>query len=222
MRGDGEREEGGATRETGTMRLSGGAGRTGSSGRTAALALATILLGCSSGGDEGISTTPCSDMVFAGANATPANGDVFLQEVPTIYSTCSSIDVRVVVNNLNDIWTVGFDLTYPNLLVSYTGFTLGPLLQQGPPANQPLVLVNQSSGVLQITASRLGLDPPVDAVGQQVLITLHFSRQATGSAMIDFNQSGGSQVNEAIQDENGAFLNAVFGPGHGGLLTVPL
>jgi len=187
-----------------------------------ALALATIFLGCSGGGDESIDSTPCSDMQFAGANATPVNGDVFFQEVSTIYSTCSSIDVRVVVNNLNDIWTVGFDLAYPSTLVSYTGFTLGPLLQQGGPANPPFAQVNQSSGMLQVTATRLGADPPVDAVGQQVLMTLHFSRQSTGAAMIDFNRSGGSQVNEAIQDENGTILNAIFGPGHGGLLTVPL
>lgn len=204
------------------LRSRGRTTRAGSSGWTVALALATILLGCSGGGDESIDSTPCSDMQFAGANATPVNGDVFLQPVPTIYSTCSSIDVRVVVNNLNDIWTVGFDLTYPGTIVSYTGFTLGPLLLQGAPVNQPFVQVNQSSGMLQVTATRLGADPSVDAVGEQVLMTFHFRRQSTGAAMIDFNLAGGSPVNDAIQDENGTVRPAIFGPGHGGLLTVPL
>jgi len=204
------------------LRMSGRTTRAGSSGWTVALALATILLGCSSGGDESIDSTPCSDMEFAGANATPVNGDVFFQEVPTIYSTCSSIDVRVIVNNLNDIWTIGFDLTFPSTLVSYSGFTLGPLLQQGSPASPPLAFVNQSSGSLNVAASRSATDPSVDAVGQVVLMTLHFSRLMTGAAMIDFNLSGGSPVNEVIQDENGTVRPAIFGPGHGGLLTVPL
>lgn len=203
------------------IRVSGRTTRAGASGWTVALALATILLGCSSGGDESIDSTPCSNMEFAGANATPVNGDVFLQEVPTIYSTCASIDVRVVVNNLTDIWTVGFDLTYPGTLVSYTGYTLGPLLQQGGTTSPLLVFVTGSSGALNVSASRSGTDPSVDAVGQQVLMTLHFSRLATGAAMIDFNLSGGSPVSESIQGDAG-IRPANFGPGHGGLLTVPL
>ncbi|HET6277815.1 MAG TPA: cohesin domain-containing protein [Candidatus Polarisedimenticolia bacterium] len=204
------------------LRSSGRTTRARSSGWSVALALATILLGCSSGGDESINSTPCSNMEFAGANATPVNGDIFLQEASTIYSTCSSIDVRVVINNLNDIYTVGFDLTYPSTLVSYTGFTLGPLLQQGNPINTPLAVVNLSSGSLNVAVTRFDPDPSVDAVGQQVLMTLHFSRQSTGAAMIDFNLSGGSPVSELIQDENQNVRPAIFGPGHGGLLTVPL
>ena len=85
--------------------------------------------------------------------------------------------------------------------------------------NTPLVFVNESSGLLQVTATRLGSDPSVDAVGQQVLITLRFSRVSVGSDVIDFNLSGA--INAVIQDEFGNNRPADFGPGHGGVVTVP-
>ena len=128
--------------------------RVGASGWPVALALTLALMACSSGGgdENNNSTTPCTDMEFVASSLTPAPGDVFFQGVGTIFSTCSSIDVVVVVNDLTGIWTVGFDLTFPDTLVRYDGFTLGPLLEQGNPVNNPVVFVNESSGLLQVTA----------------------------------------------------------------------
>jgi hypothetical protein len=209
-------------REEDMFRSSRWGSKAGASGWPIALALALALTGCS-GGDESIdSPTPCTDMEFAESHQTPSSGDVFLQDVATLYSTCSTIDVVVVVNDLTDIWTVGFDLTFPHTLVRYDSYTLGPLLQQGSPANPPFVQVNESAGSLQVTATRLPPDGDVNAVGQQVLISLRFTKLSVGADMIDFDLSGGSTVNDVIQDEFGNVRPANFGPSHGGLLTVPL
>jgi hypothetical protein len=199
--------------------------KAGASGWPIALALALTLTACS-GGDESIdTTTPCSDMEFAASIQTPSDGDVFIQSLSSIYSTCTTIDVQVIVNDLTDIWTVGFDLTFPDTFVRYDGFTLGPLLQQGSPANTPFVFVNESSGSLHVAASRVGSDPSVDAVGPKVLISLRFTKLSVGADMIDFDMSGGSTVSEVIQGgpPNNNVRPANFGPpSHGGLLTVPL
>jgi len=205
------------------FRRSGRKSKARGSGLRAALALALALTACSSGGDNGDSTTPCSNMTFAESITAPASGDVFLRDLSSIYGTCATIDVQVLVNDLTDIYTVGFDLTYPSTLVRYEGYALGPLLLQGSPANQPYALVIDAAGSLEVTASRLGADPGVDAAGQQVLMVLHFSRLTSGAGMIDFNLSG-TPVGETILGGPPNFNSrpASFGPNHGGLLTVPM
>lgn len=204
-------------------RSSGRTTKAGASGWPLALALGVMLVACSSGGEESISsTTPCTDMDFAASISTPSGGDVFFREVSSIYTTCSNIEIQVIVNDLTDIYTVGFDLSYPDSLVSYDSVTLGPLLKQGSPTNPPIPVVHESSGALQVSATRLGADPGVDAIGQQVLLTLKFNRLSVGADTIDFNLSGGfSDVIQGAPPGN-SIRPANFGPGHGGLLTVPL
>ena len=218
MRRQATLQPGDGAREEEMFRSSRWETRVGASGWPIALALALTLTACG-GDDNNNSTTPCTDMEFAASISTPGGGDVFLQKLPTIFSTCSSIEVLVVVNDLTGIWTVGFDLTYPDTLVRFEKATLAPLLEQGA-QTPPLVLVNESPGSIQVSATRFLGDPSVDAVGPQVLMSLRFSRQSVGSGMIDFN-SGGAVSNE-IRDESGNVRPANFGPGHGGLLTVPL
>lgn len=194
--------------------------KAGASGRLVPLALALALVACSGGDESSSPPTPCTNIDFAASNQSPSSGDVFIQSLPSIYSTCTTIDIQVIVNDLTDIWTVGFDLTFPDSLVRYESYTLGPLLQQGNFVNT--ALVRESSGTLEFTATQLRGDPAVDAVGSQVLIVFRFSKLTAGVSSIDFDLSGGSTVGDEIQNASGTFLQTDFGPGHGGLLTVPM
>jgi hypothetical protein len=191
--------------------------------RLRALGLSLLVLclpGCGGGGggDDDPDPIVCTNLAFDRVLVTPADGDVYFEEAA---STCSSLEVSVLVSNLSGIWTVGFDLTFPTTLLQYESATLGLLLQKGSPQFPVFHDVNESNGVLQVTMTRFGTDPAVAAVGSESLITLRFKRMAAGAAAIDFHTSGGSIVNESILDDGGLARPAVFVPGHGGMVTVP-
>jgi hypothetical protein len=184
-----------------------------------ALCLGLALTGCGGGDDEASSPT-CLDLDFAGALISVSPGDVFLRPGPQ--KNCSTVDVEIRISNISGIWTVSFDLVYPQNLLTFDMLTLGPLLQKGNPINTPLVIVGQSSGALQVSMTRLFPDPSVTAAGGEVLATVRFRRLAVGSGLIDFDLSPGSPVGETILDEFGnAQPSASFGPGHGGVVMVP-
>lgn len=197
--------------------MAGGRGRPRKSVALLCMALGFGFAGCSGG--ENSPPTPCLPVSFTPAIATVAAGDVFLGESN---STCNSVEVAVRVNDLTGIWTVGFDLTFPAAVLSYDSYTAGPLLLQGPPATNPVFLVtNSAPGVIQVTASRFGGDPSVAAVGNQILMTLTFSKVTSGTGAIDFDDSGASLVDEVVLDETGASRPASFQPDHGGIVIVP-
>lgn len=177
------------------------------------------LPGCGGGGG-GDDSDPvvCTNLAFDSVLVTPSDGDVYFEEST---STCTDINIVVLVTNLNDIFTAGFDLTFPASLLQYDSFTLGPLLQKGNPLTDPFVNVTPVPGGLQVLMTRFAPDPPVSAVGSEALITLRFKRIGPGAAAIDFNTSVGSTASESIVDDGGVSLPAVFAPGHGGMVTVP-
>lgn len=190
--------------------------------RLLALGLGILVLclpGCGGGGG-GDDSDPvvCTNLAFDRALVTPVDGDVYFEEST---STCTTVDVSVLVSNLSGIWTVGFDLTYPTTLLQYDSSTLGPLLQKGSPVNPVIHLVDPITGGLKVTMTRLAPDPAVSAVGSEALLTLRFKRIGPGAAAIDFYTGGGSSVSESILDDGGLPRPAVFTPGHGGMVTVP-
>jgi hypothetical protein len=181
------------------------------------LTLGLGFAGCSGG--ESSPSTPCLPASFTPAIATVAPGDVFLGEQA---STCNSVVVSVLINNLTGIFTVGFDVTFPAGVLSYDSYTAGPLLKKGPPATNPVFLVtNSAPGVIQVTATRFGGDPSVAAVGTETLMTLTFSKITSGTGSIDFDDSGASLVDEVVLDETGTSRPASFQPDHGGIFIVP-
>ena len=191
--------------------------------RLAGATLVLLLLSaCSGGGGGGDDSNPvtCTNLTFDRALSTPAAGDVYFEQAT---GNCNQIDISVLISNLSGIYTVGFDLTYPSSLLQYQSYTLGPLMQKGNPQNTVFVQVaTATSGVIEVAISRLGQDAPVTASGSEGLITFRFSKVAAGAAVIDFDMSGNSMVSEAILDDDGPpGPSAQFGPGHGGLVTVP-
>jgi hypothetical protein len=174
------------------------------------------FVGCSGG--EGDPPGPCMSISFTPAIATVSSGSVFLGELA---STCTTVDVVVMVNDLSGIFTVGFDLSFPTSVLSYDSYTAGPLLQKGSPTNNPIFLFTKSPGVIQVAASRVSPDPSVAAVGSEILMTLRFNKVASGTGAIDFNDAMSSAIDEVVLDENGFIRPASFQPDHGGIVLVP-
>jgi hypothetical protein len=184
----------------------------------ASVAIALLLAACSGGGG-GSDPVTCTSLSFDRALATPSAGDVYLEQAA---GTCSTVDISVIVNGLSGIWSVSFDLVYPTALVQYQSYTLGPLLLKGNPQTPPLVVVQPTSGGLQVTMTRFLGDPNVSAVGSESLIVLRFQRVAAGTGLVDFDTSAGSTVGEVILNDQGQpAASASFGPGHGGMVIVP-
>jgi hypothetical protein len=181
------------------------------------LLISLLSWSCKSGGGEENSAVPCTDITFTAADTTPASGDVFMSQTG---ATCSSLQVSVVVNDLSNILTVGFDMTYPASLLQYTNYTVGPLMQKNT-SNPPIALVTGGSGVVKVAISRVMQAGTVNAGSNEVLVTLHFSKVSAGTGNIDFNSSGSSTVDETVLDQNGAARPASFGPNHGGSVMVP-
>lgn len=177
-------------------------------------AVALVLTGCSGGGG-GSDPVTCTNLSFDRALTTPAIDDVYLDQAA---GTCSTIDIAVLVDGLSGIWTVSFDISYPTGLLAYQSYTLGPLLQKGAPVNAPFVQVTTSGNDVQVQMTRFNPDPPVGATGSESLITLSFARLAAGSAAIDFDTGG---ISEVILDDMSNVRPAVFRPGHGGMVVIP-
>lgn len=184
----------------------------------AVMAVTLLAPGCGGGGG-GSDAVPCTSLSFDRALQSPANGDVYLDESN---STCSTVDVAVVVSNLNGIFTASFDVAYPPGLLQYSSYTLGPLMLKGAPVNAPLVIVTESAGSVQVTVTRFSPDPDVDAVGSEAMIYLRFARVGPGAGIIDFDTGVASSVGEVILDQSSPPVESgSFAPGHGGMVTVP-
>jgi len=184
-----------------------------------AFAFAALLFAACGGGGGGDShdSPMCTNLSFDRAMVTPGAGDIYMDQAS---STCSSLDVVILVSNLTGIYTVGFDLTYPTNALQYQSYAVGPLMLKGNPTNPPVVIVSPTANGVQIGISRFGADPPVTATGSEALISLHFVRVGSNSGVFDFNTTSGN-VSESVYDANGNQLSAVFAPNHGGMVVVP-
>jgi len=180
---------------------------------------ALVLAACGGGGGGDDHDTPmCTNLTFDRAMVTPAAGDIYMDQAS---STCTSLDVVILVSNLTGIYTVGFDLIYTTNALQYQSYSVGPLMLKGNPSNVPFVQVSPTSAGIQIAMSRLGSDPPVSATGSEALVSLHFVRVGSGAGAFDFYTGGGSTVSESVLDQNGNSRPAVWSPNHGGMVTIP-
>ncbi|HET8946608.1 MAG TPA: hypothetical protein VFQ07_06465, partial [Candidatus Polarisedimenticolia bacterium] len=114
----------------------------------AAVLVALVLAACGGGGGGGDDhdSPMCTNLSFDRAMVTPGNGDIYMDQAA---STCSSLDVVILVSNLTGIYTVGFDLKYPVGALQYQSYSLGPLMLKGNPSNVPFVQVTPLSTGIQ-------------------------------------------------------------------------
>lgn len=186
---------------------------------TFAALVALLLAGCGGGGGGGDNndTPMCTNLSFDRAMVTPVAGDIYMDQAA---STCTSLDVVILVSNLSSIYTVGFDLTYPTNALQYQSYSVGPLMLKGNPTNPPVVIVSPTAAGVQVAISRFGTDSPVTATGSEALISLHFVRTGSNAGVFDFNTTSGN-VSESVSDGSGNLLSASFAPNHGGMVLVP-
>jgi len=174
-----------------------------------ALLMPLAAAGCSSKAeedDDGGDPLACSlNTSFVGR--THASGTVILQASSL---SCGEIQLDVLFTGISNIFTVGFDVTYPTGMLSYDSYQTGPLLLQGSPTLTPFFSVSESSpGRIQVFATRFSPAPSVDAPGDSVLMTLVFRANSPGEGAIVFDLAS-SPVQEQVLDEAGNTVTATF------------
>jgi hypothetical protein len=99
-------------------------------------------------------------------------------------TTVDTLVLEVRANNVQDLYGVGFDLTYPNTLLRFEGATPG-FLNDGQQVS--FNLVETSPGTLVVGYARLGAVS--GASGSGVILTLRFTATAAGTGRIAFAQN---------------------------------
>jgi hypothetical protein len=163
--------------------------------------------------------TSCPTASLSPALEAPRPGDVSLVGGR---ADCASLEVAVVAHGVEGLFTIAFDLRFPADLLGLEGHAPGPLLGKGDPRTPPLFLVRSPApGRVEVSMTRFAPDGAVAAEGSETLLILRFSRLDRGTGPIDFGIGSESHVVERIVDDRGETVPARFGPGHGGVVTVP-
>jgi len=170
--------------------------------------LPVLMLACKGGGDDDSGSDPLSCMLNTSFDApSHATGTVTLQ---TYSNPCGALNLNVTFTGISNIFTVGFDATYPSGTFSFIGYTEGPLLKQGSPSTPPYFSVTETSpGRIAVFVSRFSPDGSVDVTGETFLLTLRFRAVMIGQGPITFDLST-TPVQEQVLDENGALVPATF------------
>lgn len=172
---------------------------------------ATVLLSACGGKQEDDNGDPLSctrNTSFVGR--TIASGTIILQ---LSSASCGRLDLDVVFSGISNIFTVGFDITYPVEILSFDTYTTGPLLKQGLPATAPFFSVTElSPGRLAVFASRFSPDGEVDSAGASTLMTLRFRATALGQGPVVFDLAS-SPVEDQVLDDGGSGVPASFSNG---------
>jgi hypothetical protein len=176
---------------------------------TLLLLIPLALLACSSDKAEDDDGDPLScslNTVFVGRQLE--NGAVVLRSEST---PCGELNLEVALASVPNIFTVGFDITYPTGTFLFDSYTEGPLLKQGSPATPPLFNVTHdpATGRIQVFATRFNPDAGVSATSAAVLMTLSFRAVAPGEGPIVFDLAT-TPVEELILDSSGNPVTASF------------
>jgi len=174
-----------------------------------ALLLCLLAPACSGGQDDSGNDGPLACSLNTSFEAPAhATGTVTFQ---TYSNPCGELNLNVTFTGISNIFTVGFDLTYPSGTFSFNGFTEGPLLKQGFPSTPPFFSVTETSpGRIAVFASRFSPDGSVSVAGETFLLTLRFRALMIGQGTIAFDLSGTSPVQDQVLDQNGNLVPATF------------
>jgi len=147
---------------------------------------------------------PSNQITFSGSGA-PAVDSVALtlQE-----ATSNQVALALFVNNVNDLYGAGVDLTFDPAVVAFDSFEEGTLLNADGTAVNTQVSEPQE-GTLVIGATRVGAVPGV--TGSGTLIVLRFNAVTAGTTTVGTRNAGAF-------DSNGTALATQF---FGGTITVP-
>jgi hypothetical protein len=149
-----------------------------------ALSLMAVALACGGGGGGGgggptappLPPTPAITFTAAGAGA--ANSIVLASGTG---STATRLLLEVRANQVQDLYGVAFDLTYPTAVLHYETRTQGTFL------DGTFAVTEAPTGNLVVGVTRLGAVQGVSGSG--VLLTLEFTPVASGSGSFSFSRN---------------------------------
>lgn len=146
-----------------------------------------VAAACGGGGGGGGSPTeppppPPTPGITVTADSAPAQNAITL--VSGTGTTVDTLVLEVRATGVQDLYGVGFDLTYPNTLLHFEGATPG-FLNDGQQVS--FNMVETASGTLVVGYSRLGA--VAGASGSGVLLTLRFTATAAGTGRFAFAQN---------------------------------
>ena len=166
--------------------------------RTVALrsrAVARLLLGgllsavvaCGGGGGKSGPTEvqpPVSGIVYTASGAGGANT---LNLVQGTGSTTNTLVLDLQASQVQDLYGVAFNLSYPSAILHFAGATEDTFLSGGGAVRTSLQAIESPTGTLIVGLSRFGAVPGVQGTG--AIITLRFTSVATGQGTFAFSRN---------------------------------
>ncbi len=143
--------------------------------------------GCGGGGGGGGGPTqPQAGVTFTPASS-PGARSVFLRQGAG--GSTTSLVLEVAANQVENLYGVAFDLTFPSALLDFESVAEGSFLGAPGGGQTSLQLAEVSAGRLVIGLTQLG--EAAGASGSGTLLTLRFSSLAAGSQALAFAQNAG-------------------------------
>ena len=176
---------------------------------TLILLLPLLLLACSSSAEEDDAGDPLGCTLNTSfVERSMQSGSVILQTEST---PCGELNLDVAFNGVSDIFTVGFDLTYPTGVFTFDSYTEGPLLKQGSPVTPPFFSVTHDPGTgrIQVFATRFSPAAAVSSSGSSILLTLSFRAVSIGQGALVFDLSS-TPVQEQVLNASGSGVTVSF------------
>lgn len=151
--------------------------------------LASIACGGGGGGGGGTPapppppTVPVAGITYT-AGSAPAQESITLVQ-GAVSTTELTLEVRAV--NVEDLFGVSFDLTFPSSLLRLDSVTEEPWLSSNGAAQTSFLTNDSQAGTLVVGFSRLGA--VAGRTGSGTLMTLRFTATGTGSGTFSFSNN---------------------------------
>jgi Cohesin domain len=150
--------------------------------------LVAAAMACGGGGGSSGPTAPppppTSGIVFT-SSGTGAASSVNLASGGG--STNSTLVLEVQASQVQDLFGVAFNLSYPSQLLRFEGATEGTFLSEGGAVSTSLQAVESPTGTVVLGLSRFGAVPGVRGSG--TLVTLRFSAVSSGTGSFTFSRN---------------------------------
>jgi hypothetical protein len=158
--------------------------------------VASVMLGCGGGGDNGGTGTMPACVGFTAASPAASNA-VSTRE--SSGSTCEVARLELVVTDVDDLFGASFTVTFDPAVVSFDGWSTSGSLLDSDGVDLEL-LEDVDAGVVKIGVSRFGVDTGVDVVGTRLLLTLLF-RKAADSGATPLSYTNGKLIGSEPQPQ---------------------
>lgn len=144
-----------------------------------------LTLCCGGNGSDGGVIPPSLVASFSPEKANPDAMDVSLQ----LHSRSGdTFTVDVVITDVNGVYSASFDLVYDGTLLDYLNFTEGDFLSESGTVQTSFLISEQSDRVI-IGATRLAQVGGVDAIGDEILMSIAFRVKKVGSTSVSFENN---------------------------------